>query len=583
MRILNNEDDNDLIVKFLYSVDINESKYNILKSVAKIALLYRNILSKEFYDNYKEKLFYQEITKDKFVKETYHFYKSLNWNGYEITNLGKTIGSNTFQSVQRQVFSNYLTYLSNQKFHIPKFLSEFVKNGIIYLVLDYKSSIKNYFNKLKKHLLSVNNILLKECPEYSTIISNKEKLSETTKYKTYEIYLNVCKRNSILDSLKLIEKYGYNRVIKTIIKIQKYLIRKIPLLNYSSLTFSSINMLGNNRPMIEKVNNLSIANAVIHLSIPNFDCRQIGDEKILNILTRYNDKYHDNLLTNYKTRINSLNQNCTQYTLMFVEGKRQIKLILKMKPKITKQEILDNLSCTLEEDKILGLDINTTKRFFQLSDEYFIKYDQKLLNHYSRIQYKRKQRIKNKKLNNNNPNLDNKREKLSMAKLKRQMKCHAERKIGELKKYCLKHGIKHLVMEDLSLYTGESKISTVQKESHLKHTEIAKVLHINDMKNLIPKILNKAGITVSFVNPAYTSRTCSYCHHISKGNRKSQQSFICENCGYEENADVNASKNIKERIINTYLRERLEYYKNKCFHGRKMKAFWYIQKIYKEL
>ena len=57
---MSNEDDNDLIVKFLYSVDINESKYNILKSIAEIALLYRNILSKEFYDNYKEKIILSE-------------------------------------------------------------------------------------------------------------------------------------------------------------------------------------------------------------------------------------------------------------------------------------------------------------------------------------------------------------------------------------------------------------------------------------------------------------------------------------------------------------------------------------------
>ena len=52
-------------------------------------------------------------------------------------------------------------------------------------------------------------------------------------------------------------------------------------------------------------------------------------------------------------------------------------------------------------------------------------------------------------------------------------------------------------------------------------------------------ILN--GVPVVLVNPRYTSKTCSKCHHI--GNRKGKV-FECNNCGHNEDADVNASKNI---------------------------------------
>lgn len=50
-----------------------------------------------------------------------------------------------------------------------------------------------------------------------------------------------------------------------------------------------------------------------------------------------------------------------------------------------------------------------------------------------------------------------------------------------------------------------------------------------------------AGVKLVVVDPAYTSKTCSICHHI--GDRKNK-SFKCNNCGHNEDADINASKNI---------------------------------------
>lgn len=46
------------------------------------------------------------------------------------------------------------------------------------------------------------------------------------------------------------------------------------------------------------------------------------------------------------------------------------------------------------------------------------------------------------------------------------------------------------------------------------------------------------------VNPSYTSQTCSVCGHVDKDNRKTQDKFKCVSCGHEENADLNAAKNI---------------------------------------
>jgi IS605 OrfB family transposase len=55
-----------------------------------------------------------------------------------------------------------------------------------------------------------------------------------------------------------------------------------------------------------------------------------------------------------------------------------------------------------------------------------------------------------------------------------------------------------------------------------------------------------AGVPVTIVDPAYTSQKCSVCGQVDEDNRRSQASFACLRCGHAENADVNASRNIRD-------------------------------------
>jgi putative transposase len=48
------------------------------------------------------------------------------------------------------------------------------------------------------------------------------------------------------------------------------------------------------------------------------------------------------------------------------------------------------------------------------------------------------------------------------------------------------------------------------------------------------------------VDPRYTSQTC-ICGHVDKENRKTQSEFLCTRCGHQENADMRASSNIRNR------------------------------------
>src|SRR5579875_1002868 len=52
------------------------------------------------------------------------------------------------------------------------------------------------------------------------------------------------------------------------------------------------------------------------------------------------------------------------------------------------------------------------------------------------------------------------------------------------------------------------------------------------------------GLRVVDVNPAYTSQTCSRCGQ--RGTRR-RHAFTCPHCGFQEHADINAARNIRDR------------------------------------
>jgi putative transposase len=102
----------------------------------------------------------------------------------------------------------------------------------------------------------------------------------------------------------------------------------------------------------------------------------------------------------------------------------------------------------------------------------------------------------------------------------------------------------------------------------LEALEVAKLKRSNEGKELRKKLgswspseLQKfieykaqdLGKTVIYVNPKYTSQRCSRCGYVDKNNRK-ETIFRCKNCGFELNADLNASRNIEVLGKSEYFR-----------------------------
>jgi len=69
----------------------------------------------------------------------------------------------------------------------------------------------------------------------------------------------------------------------------------------------------------------------------------------------------------------------------------------------------------------------------------------------------------------------------------------------------------------------------------------------HQLRTFIEYKAKRTGVKVVAVDPRNTSRTCPCCGHIDKANRKTQDKFLCVDCGYSGLADYIAAVNIRER------------------------------------
>ncbi|SFU95092.1 RNA-guided endonuclease InsQ/TnpB family protein [Alicyclobacillus macrosporangiidus] len=57
------------------------------------------------------------------------------------------------------------------------------------------------------------------------------------------------------------------------------------------------------------------------------------------------------------------------------------------------------------------------------------------------------------------------------------------------------------------------------------------------------------GCVVVGIDPRHTSQMCSCCGYVHRSNRRTQSRFLCRNCGFELNADLNAARNIARKYL----------------------------------
>jgi putative transposase len=59
----------------------------------------------------------------------------------------------------------------------------------------------------------------------------------------------------------------------------------------------------------------------------------------------------------------------------------------------------------------------------------------------------------------------------------------------------------------------------------------------------------RAGKLCIVVPPHYSSQRCAHCQHTASENRLDQSAFLCQRCGYQDNADINAAQVLAQRGV----------------------------------
>ena len=378
--------------------------------------------------------------------------------------------------------------------------------------------------------------------------------------------------------MELITKFSYEKILTLCVK--KYLNVLNRKVTFKKLTITHQNTISSLKTQVGLVN-LKKFNAFLNFNIPK--------QEEITLLFRYNQNYHMDLKDFMISNINKTNnfekfpigylQTQFKFTINVDTLYNQINIYYSLE-KTSKNSVVhtkfDSKSIQ-NHDNYIGVDVNIKNNILALSDGKTFEANKSLIKKCIRFDNARKRCQRNKELNHN-PKPYGKKMLFRQQKNNRRSKWYLEQLVNELLNYCEEKGYNHIVMENLNL--KETKSEAKNKDG-INYNRVASLLHLNDIKHVIKRLANKRDIVVSWVNPKYTSQQCPICGHINKNNRITQEIFCCEKCFHNNNADINAAVNIKNRVfIKEYRKSLMKF--DKEFNGYKGKI--YIKKEeYEEL
>ena len=502
--------------------------YNEFYNYSLLMREFKNELSKIFY-----KHFYDILKKD-FVQIDAEFvllkqnYKNV------ITN------SRNFQDSYKSVKVMYQSMISNSFKWSKK------QETLSYLTKFYSIELKKFlFDKLfteglEPHQLKAFKLLIFDEKKVEKIVTmRRQRIFRKCKCVDFKS-LTFMNSGSIKSHDKFIVKYS-----NEILALNKY---KIQTRTQRGLKGKDLKVLKTN------------ALIKIHLGSERYD-----------LPIRLSDKYHtDELL---KTIAQSYTGNANtnrQFTNIIQIDEFKKEIIIKFMVKVKKMSQPDSMN------KILGVDTNVKNNFFYCSNGKIFKARKKLIKCIidtdKKLKEAKNNKFKKEELeikNDNNLSRKEKADKLNELKKKRifnkkeryialrnnrRKKALQDYMTSQLCKYVKSKGYNQIVIEDLRFILSKNYI--VNKTFKVNYNDLFSILHLKELKQTIPRIANrpKYFLSVSITPASYTSQTCNVCGYIDKNNRPNQHTFKCKNCGHTDNADFNAAKNIRDRIINPVLR-----------------------------
>ena len=505
--------------KIFHSKDLTRQKYDELYNFAVLIRSHKNTVSQYVNGNL---LHFLEYNKFQFLKAIRAYFKGV-------------IPSSFDAQLYTQIFDCY-----QNKFDAIQHKLVFEASAFKGFDFYKRNTKKHNKGDLKKVILEKKQTPLSNCLTYLARYGNENTISYITSN------INNCdekKREFYSNILRCCEKFGFERLYNLALSKRKRIVKnysEYPI-EFKSLTFSGrcrkTRIIDYNSKFGSKINSF------VSLS-------GIG-RKSFDIPVTFNKGWHGNM-KDYRKKNPDY-----EYTIRFNEREHQVNIHLcKDGERYIPQP----------NGNTIGIDVNCKHNLFSLSDETTYDYDRKLVNDFCNLS------LEIDKLKKQNKEYEiGKRKQQKLDTLKSKMVKSEQQLIANMCKVLQSQGVGHIVMEDLN--NGFGKCYVKDKDNvDINYNRKVKFLGLSSLKQEVEHIARKYDIAVSTVQASYTSKMCPICGCIEDENRPNQETFECIECGHNDNADFNAAKNIRNRVLVTVLRESLlKQFDNGAFEPRKLK------------
>lgn len=504
--------------KIFKSNDLTRQKYDELYAFAVMLRDHKNLVSEYVNSNLEKYLDYSKLD---FLKEMRAMYKD-------------DIPSSFDAQLYTQVYNCYQNKFEAIRKRLDFEVVRFV--GFDFYKRDTK---KNKRGDLKKVVIEKSKTPLSICLTYLARYGNENTLEyisnqlETCDDKKREFYSNI---------IRCCEKFGFDRLMELAL-------HKCSRINkrYSEhpIEFKSLSFGGRCRKtrIIDYNKRFgSVNNSFVSLS-------GIG-RKSFDIPVKFNKNWHGSMKEYRKSNPDY------EYVLTFNEKRHQVNINLC---KDGQRYIPD------AGDNVVGIDVNCKHNLFRLSNETTYDYNRQLVNDFCKLSLEVDELKKDKNYT------VGKRKQRKLDTLKMKMLKSEQQLISRMCKELMLCGVNHIVMEDLDNGFGRCYVKDKDNED-INYNRKVKFLGLSSLKDEVEHIARKYGIALSTVQASYTSKMCPICGCIDDENRPNQETFECVECVHNDNADHNASVNIRNRVTVTVLREQLlKQLDNGAYEPKKLK------------
>lgn len=493
--------------KIFHSNGLTHLKYNELRAFAMSIREHKNTVSKYINKNLFKYIDYNMFS---FLKEMRNKYKGLIPSSFDKQLYEQVFNcyQNKFKTIQKKLTFEKITFV-----------------GFEY----YKHNCKNHKKgEFKKVILTKEKTPLSICLSYLARYGN----NNIVEYINSQIDNVDDNKKQFYDNiLNYINKFGLGRLLSLSLSKRNRIIKQyqeIPI-EFKTLTFSGrcrkTDIISYNK------NYNSIINSFVSLSGLN--------RKSFDIPIKFNKDWFGNMKEYHKKNPDY------EYTITFNEKQKQVNIHICKDGERYIPTVDDN-------SNIVGIDVNVKHNIFSLSNGNTYDYNRKLVNDFCKLStYLDK--VKEKK---GKEYKVGKRYQLKLDKLREKIVKSNQQLISSMCKSLKNDNITHIVMENLD--NGFNKSFVKDKiNNDINFNRVVKFLRISNLKDEVEHIGRKYDIAVSTVQSYYTSKMCPICGCIDDENRTSQEEFSCIECGFESNADINAAINIKNRVCEAVLRNKL--------------------------